>query len=441
MRLSKFLLLAILLCWKVVASAEGQATASAGSVVFSLGETHLIRAGGERPLTKGMALQAGDKLQTGTDGHLQLRMVDDGFISIKPNSRFVINDYLYDVAHPEQSKVHFTLETGQVRSVTGKAGEADKQRFRLNTPIAAIGIRGTDFTTTAESGVTRVSVNRGAIVMSPFSDACQPQGLGACQTANARLLTASMKNVQLELYANELVPRLAPVPVTPSDKSKRAPDADSSLGEAKTTLAADKVQVAAAEAVPVHSAAPTAPAAPATPSLLPSPTVLPPAPAQIVWGRWAQWVSPQAKESSVEAVYTAQREATFGNQVFSLFRPNGFWALPSRDTGTFTFNYAAGEAVVLDANQLHAAVISNPSLSIDFNKRTFATALTVNAGQYGTHDLSASGAVQGNGFLRGNDGATQVLGALTPSLQEAGYVFSHNLSGAASIQGVTRWVH
>ena len=32
-----------------------------------------------------------------------------------------------------------------MRSITGQWGEAARDRFRLNTPIAAIGVRGTDF--------------------------------------------------------------------------------------------------------------------------------------------------------------------------------------------------------------------------------------------------------------------------------------------------------
>lgn len=420
MRALQILLLAAwALCCATLAQAVEPVAAPAGTVIFSLGEASLLRSGATQPLAKGMALQAGDTLQTGVSGHLQLRMVDDGFISIKPNSRLIINDYHYDRAHPEASKVRFTLENGQVRSITGKAGEADKQRFRLNTPIAAIGIRGTDFVTTADQGLTRVTVNRGAVVMSPFSAECQAVALGTCQTADARLLTASMKNVYLELTAKERVPRLVPMQVAPDNKPKSAPDADNSLSETKTTLAADQVQAAAAGVVP------------------PPPAL--PGPSQLVWGRWTQWMTPQTTDASVDSVYNANREPTFGNQVFALLRSTGFWELPS--SGTATFTYAAGEAVVLSGNQLTQASIRNPALTIDFNNRTFATALTVDAGQYGSHALSASGTIGRDGLFRGSNGATQVLGALAPSMQEAGYVFTHDLGNASSIQGVTRWLH
>lgn len=425
MRSLRFLLLAVsVLSWHAATLAEG-ITARVGTVVFSLGDARLTRAGAVQALAKGTALQVGDALQTGGNGHVQLRMDDEGFISIKPNSRFIIDDYVYDPGHPEQNKVHFTLLSGQARSVTGKAGEVHKQGFRLNTPIAAIGIRGTDFVTTTDNGVTRVSVNRGAIVMSPFSEGCRQEALGACQTANARSLTASMKNMYLELNSNELAPRLVPTQLGSDRKPKRTSDNsdnNGSLGEAKATLAADQVQALAAGV--------TTPAPP------------PPGPAQITWGRWSQWVSPtDPADSSVDAVLNSSREPTFGNQVFALLRTKGFWELPSRDTGTVTFNYAAGEAVVVKGNQLAAASISNPKLSIDFNNRTFATSLTVNAGQDGTHALSAAGTVQSNGFLRGGGGSMQVLGTLAPSLNEAGYVFSHDLGNANSIQGVTRWQH
>lgn len=41
-------------------------------------------------------------------------------------------------------EVRFKLETGVARAISGTAAESAKDRFRLNTPLVAIGVRGTD---------------------------------------------------------------------------------------------------------------------------------------------------------------------------------------------------------------------------------------------------------------------------------------------------------
>ena len=46
---------------------------------------------------------------------------------------------------PASSEVRLQVDHGITRSISGRATEVDKNRFRLNTPVAAIGVRGTDF--------------------------------------------------------------------------------------------------------------------------------------------------------------------------------------------------------------------------------------------------------------------------------------------------------
>ena len=52
---------------------------------------------------------------------------------------------LIDEANPSDSQVKLNLIEGTARAVSGEAAKAAKERFRLNTPIAAIGVRGTDY--------------------------------------------------------------------------------------------------------------------------------------------------------------------------------------------------------------------------------------------------------------------------------------------------------
>ncbi|HHC74720.1 MAG TPA: hypothetical protein ENK78_06565, partial [Thiothrix sp.] len=122
---------------------------------------------------------------------------------------------------------------------TGKAGEAAKHNYRLNTPLAAIGIRGTDFTVETSATQTKVVVHSGAIVMSRFDSLCSQAGLGPCSGRGAMALLAEQRQQALILRQGEQRPQLAPrdtsietnIPAVPStDVPKTLPDTSSSSG-------------------------------------------------------------------------------------------------------------------------------------------------------------------------------------------------------------------
>ena len=83
---------------------------------------------------------------------------------------------------PEESVVKFSLLQGTARAISGKAAEAAKDKFRLNTPIAAIGVRGTDFVVSVSQTSVRAMVNQGAIVLAPYSAQCSALGAGPCDS-------------------------------------------------------------------------------------------------------------------------------------------------------------------------------------------------------------------------------------------------------------------
>ncbi|HRD85646.1 MAG TPA: FecR domain-containing protein, partial [Rubrivivax sp.] len=83
-------------------------------------------------------------------------------------------------------------------------------RFRLNTPLAAIGVRGTDFIVqTTDQGV-RATVADGAIVVGALGGACSAAGLGPCTGAAARELSADMGRLMVEVRRGDDMARLVP---------------------------------------------------------------------------------------------------------------------------------------------------------------------------------------------------------------------------------------
>jgi hypothetical protein len=421
--------------WKralaIVALTAAQACAvaaeRAGAVSFVTGEASVMGADLKpRPLALGDGVDAGQTLVTGPNGHVYLRMVDGAFIVVRAQSRLRIEDYHIDTAVPGNNRIKFDLQQGVARSITGRGGEAARSNFRFNTPLAAIGIRGTDFVVQASTDITRVAVQSGAVVVAPLADGCLASALGPCNTAATRVLTAAMQSVYLELHSRNGVPLLVPAekglesPNTISPPRPEEPRASS--GPSKSNTKVDAVSQAEAEAI--VRAAPSAPAS----------IITPPAP-QFWWGRWGG-----GETSIVTKALAPGTEISYANEVFGLVRTSGAVAMPN--AGVVKFKLADSEASLLtDHKILSPAQISSPSLTIDFGARTYDTALTVTAGQSAPVQVQSSGNVTFQGLFDGkvNSPNTVVNGQLSNNASQAGYVFQRDLSPSSSVVGVTRW--
>jgi len=120
--------------------------AAAGRVEFAMGNVVAMSVDGrERPLTKGTEINSGDTIQT-SDGRTQVKFTDGGYISLQPNTQFKVDDYAYDGKADGSEKGFFKLVKGSLRAITGAIGHTNKTAYRINTPVATIGIRGTELT-------------------------------------------------------------------------------------------------------------------------------------------------------------------------------------------------------------------------------------------------------------------------------------------------------
>ena len=158
-----------------------------------------------------MPLQVGDRLLTSLNGHIHVRFVDGAMVSLRPTSTLNIKEYRFDAQTPSNSEVRFELEQGVVRAISGQAAESAKDKFRLNTPLAAIGVKGTDFVVEASGSRVNAIVNQGAIVLAPFDAQCLASALGPCSTQFAKELTAALKGMALTYNMSLPSPQLLPM--------------------------------------------------------------------------------------------------------------------------------------------------------------------------------------------------------------------------------------
>lgn len=132
-----------LLLTLISAAFAGEAGAVAARAEFIVGNVTVSGADGQaRPLARGNELDTGDTVRT-TDGRAQLRFTDGAYISLQPNTEFAIKEYRFQGRADGSERGFFSLVKGAMRTVTGLVGRSNRNNYRIVTPTATIGIRGT----------------------------------------------------------------------------------------------------------------------------------------------------------------------------------------------------------------------------------------------------------------------------------------------------------
>ena len=123
---------------------------------------------------------------------------------------------------------------------------------------------------------------------------------------------------------------------------------------------------------------------------------------------------------------------------YALWRNGPRQSIPTSLKGEVQFDIHAGEAYFQSGTQLLAAQISNPTLSINFDKATFSSSLTVTQAQIGSTSLQMSGKMNDEGVFSATSPGQVMAGAVSLNGKEAGLMFSRDFAGGA-FKGMTLW--
>lgn len=115
----------------------------------------------------GDKLKMGDKISTGPRGYAQIVFTDGGMVRLAGDSTIQVREYFYS-NDPEKCKSDIKVDQAMARFVTGKIGKIAPKSYKVHTPTATIGIRGTDFSVGVGKDVdgylyTEVSLSEGKI--------------------------------------------------------------------------------------------------------------------------------------------------------------------------------------------------------------------------------------------------------------------------------------
>ena len=116
----------------------------AGSVLFSRGMVMAQLQGHKRKLVKGAQVCVGETITTASNSVVQLKMADGGMLSVRPATKLRIEVFHFDGKEDGTERSRIALLQGGFRALTGLIGHTHKANYKITTPGAIIGIRGTD---------------------------------------------------------------------------------------------------------------------------------------------------------------------------------------------------------------------------------------------------------------------------------------------------------
>lgn len=116
----------------------------AGVTLLAKGSVTASNSEGERDLERRSPVFESDTLTTGDDSRAQFRMKDGATLALQANTKLTLAEYRYDEEGKSDSAV-MKMVTGGLRTITGAVGKGDPDAYRLETPLATIGVRGTVF--------------------------------------------------------------------------------------------------------------------------------------------------------------------------------------------------------------------------------------------------------------------------------------------------------
>lgn len=215
--------------------------AIAGQVQFVNGDVQITDSAGRvRTMHKGDAVNEGDTIISAKAASAQIRMQDGGFIAVRADTKLKFDSFKFggQESGKESSSDNsfFSLFKGGFRAITGLIGRVNKQNYKITTPAATIGIRGTDHETVyvpndlpgvAAGAYSKVNVGETTLTTDAGSVGVKPNQMGYAGGLNQ---APKLQPVNTNIFT------VAAAPAKEAKKEKEG----SKGGEQKQTAQGDK---------------------------------------------------------------------------------------------------------------------------------------------------------------------------------------------------------
>jgi hypothetical protein len=161
------------------------AFASSGVFMVVKGNVTVTSKGKTASAKVGLKVFEGDVIVTGADSRAKIVMADKNVLNISPDSKLEIAVYKNNQQTGEK-KVELKVDQGKVRAGVEQKYDDDKNTFRIKTPTAVAGVRGTDFSVSfnPRTRVSQVVTFKGAVAFALNKEGQKPVLVLAGQRSN-----------------------------------------------------------------------------------------------------------------------------------------------------------------------------------------------------------------------------------------------------------------
>ncbi|WGS19584.1 MULTISPECIES: FecR family protein [unclassified Bradyrhizobium] len=160
-----------------------QAQTRVGEAAVVKNEVVRVAASSTTQINVGDALLRDEVVRTGLDSATRLVMADSTNLSLGPSATIKLDRTVFDDEHHYRD-VAIRLTSGAFRFVTG---HSDKAAYRITTPLATIGVRGTVLDILSQRGRTTVVLQEGASTVCTTSRQC----LDLTQPGDTAIITST----------------------------------------------------------------------------------------------------------------------------------------------------------------------------------------------------------------------------------------------------------
>ena len=116
---------------------------SSGMVVASRGVVMAILDSNSRELKQGDFIYVSDEIITRSRSFAVLQFEDGAKVTVRPDSTLIIESYLYNGNGEDEATL--SLVEGGLRVITGALAKTNPENYKIRTPVALMGVRGTEF--------------------------------------------------------------------------------------------------------------------------------------------------------------------------------------------------------------------------------------------------------------------------------------------------------
>jgi len=144
---------------------SASAPASVGQVVWVSGVVKAISVNKvQRVLQRRGVIYAQDTIVTGEGASGEIVFSDNTITSLFPNSEIRVDKYQYTHGRaPSQDKYLVNVVKGGFRTITGAIAKSNPSNYQVSTPVATIGVRGTQWIVIVSPDQIYLKIERGSI--------------------------------------------------------------------------------------------------------------------------------------------------------------------------------------------------------------------------------------------------------------------------------------